>query len=247
MQHNNIPEKKGQEIKPQFILVEGIDGSGKDTLIELLQQGLNEFFISLQLKPQFFFTREPTEFAAAKIENYLKKIKNNGIADDHYLLNLFIEDRKKHSELIRKKLGLGHWVITNRYDLSTYAYQGSGEVSSEVSQGANKKDNSFDYIYEMHAYGKECLIPDFTFFLEVNFETAWQRINQRNKKKEYYEQIKKLKEIEKKYQQAINYLKQKDNRKIVFLKENLSNKDMVLLIFETLGLKKRLNEKLNKK
>lgn len=89
-----------QTNRGRFIVLEGIDGSGKSTQMELLAS----YFI--KNKKDIYLTREPT-----------KNIKE-------YTLPAFIEDRHNHYyNIINPILKKGITIICDRYKLSTNVYQ----------------------------------------------------------------------------------------------------------------------------
>ncbi|GHE74849.1 thymidylate kinase [Camelimonas fluminis] len=108
-------------MKAPFIVIEGIDASGKGTQIRLL----GEHFSRRQIP--WLATREPGGVPSAeKIRNALLagQIKPLGpIAE----VMLFNAARTHHlSELIRPALQHGTTVICDRFTASTLAYQGAG-------------------------------------------------------------------------------------------------------------------------
>lgn len=101
-------------MKGVFIAVEGLDGCGKDTQIDLLKK-------RPELKDAVF-TREPggTE-AGDDIRTVL--LKKGGLAPETQLL-LFFAARAEHlAKVIRPALEKGKTVISNRFALSTIAYE----------------------------------------------------------------------------------------------------------------------------
>lgn len=102
-----------------FIVLEGVDGSGKTTQARLLTEALR------QRGYQVTLTQEPSEGATGqKIRDYL-----NG--SSRYLtpqeeLALFVADRREHVDtVIRPALEQGLIVISDRYYFSSAAYQGA--------------------------------------------------------------------------------------------------------------------------
>ncbi len=164
MQKNNYPGK--------FIVIEGLDGSGQSTQVELLKKFLNK-------KREIIVTKEPTldSKAGKKIRKVLdKKIK----VESKNLQELFVEDRKEHLEkLIIPALKNRVTVISDRYFFSTFAYGTASGLSLEWLIEINDK----------------FLLPDLTFILKVNPEICIQRIEKRGKKKEFFEKRKKLEKV----------------------------------------------------
>ncbi len=94
--------------------MEGIDGSGKTTVSRKLKSLLTEKGYKV------FLTEEPT--GSLKVDPVLAEKRD---AESAYkLLMSFTEDRIKHSRIIKEKLDAGEIVISDRYFLSSAAYQG---------------------------------------------------------------------------------------------------------------------------
>lgn len=107
-------------MKARFITLEGIEGSGKTTSIETINNFLE------QKKVRYINTREP---GASSIGSELREIllnPNTNISSDVELL-LMLADRKDHVEkIILPNLLNDIWVISDRFMDSSIAYQGGG-------------------------------------------------------------------------------------------------------------------------
>jgi len=101
-----------------LIAFEGIDGTGKSTQIRLAADWLREVGCAVVT------TREPTDGPfGARIRATLTAGSRMAAAEE---LHLFLEDRRDHvRQLIAPALATGKIVLTDRYYLSTVAYQGA--------------------------------------------------------------------------------------------------------------------------
>lgn len=113
-----------------FIVIEGIDGTGKSTQVGLLAEKLR------QLGYFVVETREPTD------GKYGRKIRqlfvNRTSVSPEEELNLFLEDRAQHvREVIKPSLAEGYIVISDRYYLSTVAYQGANGMDPDMILAKN--------------------------------------------------------------------------------------------------------------
>jgi len=109
-----------------LIIIEGIDGTGKSTQVTMLAEALEA------LGCQVVATREPTSgFYGQKIRQLYSD--RSGVTKQQEL-ELFLADRRQHvEELIGPALQRGEVVISDRYYLSTAAYQGaSGLDAAEI-------------------------------------------------------------------------------------------------------------------
>nr|MBF0221338.1 dTMP kinase [Desulfobulbaceae bacterium] len=107
-----------------LIVFEGIDGTGKTTQIRLLAEQLHKRGLDV------IATREPTDGTYGQKIRALYSNRNSVTKEEE--LALFIRDRKEHVErLINPALRQGKVVLTDRYYLSTAAYQGAAGIDSE--------------------------------------------------------------------------------------------------------------------
>ena len=115
-----------------FIVIEGIDGTGKSTQVHLLAEKFR------QLGYAVVATREPTNGV------YGKKIRelfvDRGSVSREEELELFIADRAQHvGEIIGPALADGCIVVCDRYYLSTIAYQGANGLDRDLILQKNIK------------------------------------------------------------------------------------------------------------
>src|SRR3569623_3395569 len=134
----------------RFITVEGGEGSGKSTQIQMLADHLKaEGFETL-------VTREPGGSPGADIVRHLLLSGVGKLlgADAETLLFAAARDAHVH-QLIKPALEKGIWVLCDRFTDSTAAYQGA----------AGKVDPAIIRALPHVAIGK--LAPDLTFILDV--------------------------------------------------------------------------------
>lgn len=162
MKKNNYPGK--------FIVIEGLDGSGKTSQADLLEKFLKKN------KKEVVRTREQTKDSEAgrKIGRILKK---EITATPIELQKLFVQDRKEHLEnQIVPALKNGNFVICERYSFSTIAYGYSDDL--DVDLLAEMNDNF--------------LLPDLTIIIDVSPDSCIKRIAKRGGNKELFEEKEKL-------------------------------------------------------
>ncbi len=113
----------------QFIVIEGIEGAGKSTAIEYVKKYLSSNQIS------YIQTREPggTELAEG-VRNLLKNHYSQEIIyPETEVLLLYAARLQLINNIIKPALADNIWVIGDRHDLSTIAYQAGGRgVSSKL-------------------------------------------------------------------------------------------------------------------
>ncbi|AWF39969.1 thymidylate kinase [Proteus mirabilis] len=107
----------------KFIVIEGLEGAGKTSAIQtvvdtLKQQGITDLA----------FTREPGGTPLAeKLRELIKQgIEGEKVTDKAELLMLYAARVQLVENVIKPALAQGKWVIGDRHDLSSQAYQGGG-------------------------------------------------------------------------------------------------------------------------
>ncbi len=106
---------------PIFVAFEGIDGCGKGTQIHLASKWL----FNKDKKNTVVVTRNPYSYSEYERIRALLKEMNDPQANATTLLDLFVANRRYHSaNVVVPELARGHHVLTDRYHVSTFAYQG---------------------------------------------------------------------------------------------------------------------------
>ncbi len=146
-----------------FIVVEGLEGAGKSTAIETIKLYLKN------IAPELILTREPGGTRVGEIIRSMLKDKIEGeTLDARSELLLFYAARiQLVEEIIRPALKRGAWVLADRFELSTFAYQGWG------------RGLDIEIIEQLSTFGLESFSPDLIFYLDIDPEHGLQRVNQR--------------------------------------------------------------------
>lgn len=161
----------------KFIVLEGIDGSGKTTLCDVLAAYLREKGHEVQV------TQEPThdEIGSLIRDNFVKNISQKAEA------LLFTADRAVHTERIARWIGAGIDVICDRYFASTVAYQ---------SASLNGVSLDKDWLLDLNE--PVVMEPDVTFLLDINPEKGMERVCTRGERSKF-ENVDYLKEVRQRY------------------------------------------------
>lgn len=110
----------------KFIVVEGLEGAGKTTAINIIKLWLQQRDIT------FIATREPGGTPLAeKIRALVKDIQQEPVAAETELLLMYAARVQLLSTVIRPALEQNKWVLADRHDLSSRAYQGGGRQISD--------------------------------------------------------------------------------------------------------------------
>lgn len=123
--------------KGKFIAFEGVDGSGKTTIIQMLKNEL----ITKNLIDNFVFTREPGSAFSKEAEKIRQLILDNENSFSSMVdALLFATSRRLNLEKgIWPALEENKNVITDRYTTSSYVYQGVlGDATLENVEIINK-------------------------------------------------------------------------------------------------------------
>ena len=142
-----------------FFVFEGVDGSGKSSLIELFSKELEKRGIS------FIQTKEPGGTPIGEQIRSLLLSRENKKLDPFSETLLYYADRKQHiQDLIAPNLDKKVWILSDRYWASTSAYQCGGRGISENFVDRLKKD-----ICENHQ-------PDLWILLDIPVELSLKRL-----------------------------------------------------------------------
>ncbi|WP_377894028.1 dTMP kinase [Alteromonas sp. R78001] len=118
----------------KFIVVEGLEGAGKSSVIGLIVKQLQDADIAVEQ------TREPggTPMAEA-IRECVKHDWNETVAEETELLLMYAARVQLLTNRILPALDAGKWVVGDRHDLSSQAYQGGGRgVSADTMSAISK-------------------------------------------------------------------------------------------------------------
>jgi dTMP kinase len=159
-----------------FIVIEGLDGSGKTTQANFLAR-------KLEKTNKVLLTAEPS---LGKIGTF---IREDCLYEDKRLPTeaealLFAADRIEHmNNEIKPALDEGKLVICDRYFYSSLAYQGSSGLS-------------LDWIKTINA---RALQPDFSIFIDVPPEKVIERLQRKKSVMETLETQQRVREVYLKY------------------------------------------------
>jgi dTMP kinase len=107
----------------RFIVIEGLEGAGKTTAISTVRQWLEARGHAVVQ------TREPGGTPLAEqIRTLVKTVQTEQVAPETELLLMYAARVQLLSQVIRPALLRGDWVLADRHDLSSRAYQGGGRM-----------------------------------------------------------------------------------------------------------------------
>jgi len=143
----------------KFIVIEGLDGSGKSTQINLAE----EYLQKQDIKSKFLhFPRPDAPFYGDLIARFLRgELGAIDKVDPYVVALLYAGDRTDASAQIRQWLSEGYAVIADRYLYSNIAFQ-CAKLSSH-----HEKEQLAHWIKEFEYGYNKIPVPDLNLFLKV--------------------------------------------------------------------------------
>jgi len=171
-----------------FLVFEGTDGAGTTTQTKMLRHSL------IKKGYKVLLTSEPsTEFIGTTIRQILngRIISKEGSIDAKTIALLFAADRLDHLQnVINPAMKKGYIVISDRYKLSSFVYQG-------------KFTNDEEWVETINKYAKE---PDMTFFIDIDGNKAFDRISKNRPSLDIFEKKEYVIDIANRYREVLrNY------------------------------------------
>jgi len=145
----------------KFIVIEGLDGSGKSTQIRLVEK----FFSEQHVKSRFIhFPRQEAPVYGELINRFLRGELGDIHSVNPYLVALiYAGDRKDASAQLMEWMREGYLVIADRYLYSNIAFQ-----CAKLPEG-NKRQDLAEWIKYLEYEYHRIPVPDLNLFLDVPF------------------------------------------------------------------------------
>ena len=148
----------GERARGVFVSMEGLDGSGKSTQMDRLEDLLDRFGYEVVR------TREPGGCPISeKIRTIILDRENAEMTPETEAI-LYAASRAQHvRQVIRPAVEAGRCVLSDRFLDSSVAYQGGG------------RELGVDEVMEINRYAVGNVMPDLTVFLDMPHEAALKR------------------------------------------------------------------------
>lgn len=147
----------------RFITVEGVEGAGKSTNLDYVQDLLE------QTGKRVIRTREPGGTPLGEeIRDMLLGHREDGMDESTELLLMFAARGEHLARKIRPALERGNWVLCDRFTDASYAYQGGG-------RGLDR-----ERITVLENFVQGDLRPDLTLLLDLPVEEGLERAGKRS-------------------------------------------------------------------
>ncbi|WP_421134414.1 dTMP kinase [Alteromonas sp. A079] len=145
-------------MKGKFIVVEGLEGAGKSSVIGLIVDTLKAAGKVVEQ------TREPGGTPMAEsIRDCVKHNWDERVSEETELLLMYAARVQLLDNRIKPALDAGSWVVGDRHDLSSQAYQGGGRGVDASMMAA------------ISSTALRGFRPDLTLYLDVEPETGLAR------------------------------------------------------------------------
>ena len=154
-----------------FIVLEGLDGSGKSTQVRLLTRMLAEQGREVEF---LHFPRFEAPVYGGLIARFLRgELGRLEDVDPYLVALLFAGDRADAGPMIRQWIDQGRWVITDRFVYSNVAYQ-----CAKLEDRRNR-EKLRDWILDLEFNYNHLPRPDVSLLLDVPFRFTEQRLRTR--------------------------------------------------------------------
>ena len=158
-------------IPGKMIVIEGIEGAGKSTAIDWVKAYLADKGIT------YVTTREPGGTPLGEsLRDLIKKDDSEIIEPETELLLMYASRMQLFHRVIKEALAKGCWVVSDRFELSSYAYQGVG------------RNLGMKALNDISALCLKGFKPDLTLYMDVSYEVSQARLTQRGIAKDRIEQ-----------------------------------------------------------
>ncbi len=196
-----------------YIAIDGIDGSGKTTISEMLYKILSKKYDKVLL------VKEPYDSdIKKKIKGIISNDHEKNLDYGHLLALLFAADRSIKNIELKKYINEKYIIISDRSIYSMFSYQ-------TIYNGID--------IEWLLCISRHIIKPDITFILDINPEEAIKRIYSRKNKTTSYERLHILKKVRE------NFLKLREifpNEKIIYLNAEKDPEEILKDILEILKI-----------
>lgn len=154
----------------RFLVIEGLDGSGKSTQVEMLRAHLE----GRRIKYRYLhFPRLEEGVYGKLIARFLRgEMGENDKVDPYLVALIFAGDRKDARPAMKQWMDDDHLVIVDRYVYSNIAFQ-----CAKIDDFQEQKKLA-GWIMDLE-YGEHRLpVPDMNIFLDVPFDFTRQRLSE---------------------------------------------------------------------
>ncbi|WP_018868216.1 MULTISPECIES: dTMP kinase [unclassified Thioalkalivibrio] len=159
------PSATTASTEARFVVLEGIEGSGKSTQLATVVEALR----MVGIEPEC--TREPGGTALGeRLRGLLLDPDLPGMCPEAELLLMFAARAQHLASVIRPALAAGHWVVSDRFTDASFAYQGAG------------RGLGTERVAQLENWVQGDLRPDLVLLLDIDPTTGLERAVQRGRR-----------------------------------------------------------------
>ena len=209
---------KKSKILKNFIVFEGIDGSGKTTQADMLRDYLKH------INKDVIFTQEPTArtMSGNMVRAFYKNEFENNEEGQKRMAKLLSIDRREHvKKIIENKSTEDSTIICDRYLFSSLAYQ---------SQNYSMK--------KVWKVNKDFPLPKVVIYLDTCVYEAENRIQERSERLTAFENRDFLKKVKNKYKKIFKKLQK--NSDVRFFSIDTTDKTKEQVSLEVISIYKKI-------
>jgi dTMP kinase len=152
-----------------FVVIEGLDGSGKSTQLKLLREYLDAHAVAFKY---LHFPRLEEGIHGKLIARFLRgEMGANEQVDPYLVALIFAGDRADAASLIHEWMEAGYLVIVDRYVYSNIAFQCAKLDAPSAQQELR------NWILDLEFGHNRLPKPDINLYLNVPFEFTKQQLN----------------------------------------------------------------------
>jgi dTMP kinase len=153
----------------RFLVIEGLDGSGKSTQLKLLREHLEQKSVPYKY---LHFPRLGEGMFGELVARFLRgEMGANDQVDPYLVAMIFAGDRADAASQIRQWMDDGNLVVVDRYVYSNIAFQ-----CAKLS-GVEEQDKLRDWILEFEFGYNSLPRPDLNLYLNVPLEFTRKQLN----------------------------------------------------------------------
>ena len=143
-----------------FIVIDGMDGSGKSDMVRVLHD-----YLSKDNKLRVLTTREPTDGKYGREVRGILENESDPSINSERMLELFIKDREEHLRnaivpFLNKSNGFANVVISDRYYYSTIAFQATQGLNMKMLIRDKQRIFKAGYCFYNGYQSRDCLRKD---------------------------------------------------------------------------------------
>ncbi|MEC4724853.1 dTMP kinase [Shewanella sp. D64] len=205
-----------KQVKSKFIVIEGLEGAGKSSAISLVRDFIEKYTGVVPV-----CTREPGGTPLAERIRDLVKIADDTdpLCDEAECLLFYAARAQLVANVIKPALSRGKWVLGDRHNLSSLAYQGGGRGLMPLVESVSRATLG-DFK------------PDLTIYLDIDPKLGLTRAANRGELDRI--EVEEIHFFERARQTFLSYAQQDDSIEVIDAGQSMAevHKDILALLQE---------------